>query len=70
MNKTLLVWTQVNMTVELIRLLPMSNELPEMIDAEPQQLASVQARLGSFLLDLGLMISTPGRPARLQQSDF
>ena len=58
MNKTLLVWTQVNMTVELIRLLPMSNELPEMIDVEPQQLASAQARLGSFLLDLGLMIVT------------
>ena len=58
MNKTRLVWTQVNMTVELIRLLPMSNELPEMIDVEPQQLASAQARLGSFLLDLGLMIVT------------
>ena len=37
---------------------PMSNEFPEIIDAEPQQLASVQARLGSFLLDLGLMIVT------------
>ena len=36
----------------------MSNEFPEIIDAEPQQLASVQARLGSFLLDLGLMIVT------------
>ena len=37
---------------------PMSNELPEIIDAEPHQLASVQARLGSFLLDLGLMVVT------------
>jgi len=36
----------------------MSNETPEIIDVEPQQLASVQARLGSFLLDLGLMIVT------------
>ena len=31
---------------------------PEKFEAEPQQLASVQARLGSFLLDLGLMIVT------------
>ena len=37
---------------------PMSNELPEMIDVAPQPLASVQARLGSFLLDLGLMVVT------------
>lgn len=58
MNKTLLVRTQVNMTVELSRLSLMSNEFPEIIDVEPQQLASVQARLGSFLLDLGLMIVT------------
>lgn len=36
----------------------MSNETPEIIDVEPQQLASAQARLGSFLLDLGLMIVT------------
>jgi uncharacterized RDD family membrane protein YckC len=36
----------------------MSNEFPEIIDVEPQQLASAQARLGSFLLDLGLMIVT------------
>lgn len=38
--------------------LPMINESPEIFDPEPQQLASVQARLGSFLLDLGLMIVT------------
>ena len=31
---------------------------PELIDTNPQQLASAQARLGSFLLDLGLMIVT------------
>ncbi len=36
----------------------MTNENPEIIDIQPQQLASVQARLGSFLLDLGLMIVT------------
>ena len=36
----------------------MTNENPEVIDIQPQQLASVQARLGSFLLDLGLMIVT------------
>ena len=36
----------------------MSEETPEIIDIEPQQLASVQARLGSFLLDLGLLIVT------------
>ena len=36
----------------------MTNESPEVIDIQPQQLASVQARLGSFLLDLGLMIVT------------
>lgn len=36
----------------------MSNEMPEMIEATPQPLASVQARLGSFMLDLGLMIVT------------
>ena len=36
----------------------MTNETPEIIDVEPQQLASAQARLGSFLLDLGLMIVT------------
>ena len=36
----------------------MTHENPEVIDIQPQQLASVQARLGSFLLDLGLMIVT------------
>jgi uncharacterized RDD family membrane protein YckC len=36
----------------------MTNENPEVIDIQPQQLASVQARLGSFLLDLGLMFVT------------
>ena len=36
----------------------MTNENPEIIDIQPQQLASVQARLGSFLLDLSLMIVT------------
>jgi uncharacterized RDD family membrane protein YckC len=36
----------------------MSEETPEIIDIEPQQLASVQARLGSFLLDFGLLIIT------------
>jgi uncharacterized RDD family membrane protein YckC len=36
----------------------MSEEAPEIIDIEPQQLASVQARLGSFLLDVGLLIVT------------
>jgi uncharacterized RDD family membrane protein YckC len=36
----------------------MSDENLEVIDIHPQQLASVQARLGSFLLDLGLMIVT------------
>ena len=36
----------------------MSEEAPEIIDIEPQQLASVQARLGSFLLDMGLLIIT------------
>ena len=36
----------------------MSNEMPEMIEATPQPLASVQARLGSFMLDLGLMVVT------------
>lgn len=36
----------------------MSDETPEIIDIEPQQLASVQARLGSFLLDFGLLIIT------------
>jgi len=35
-----------------------SNEMPEMIEVAPQPLASVQARLGSFLLDLGLMVVT------------
>jgi len=32
--------------------------MPEMIEATPQPLASVQARLGSFMLDLGLMVVT------------
>jgi len=32
--------------------------MPEMIEATPQPLASVQARLGSFMLDLGLMLVT------------
>ena len=36
----------------------MTNENQEVIDVQPHQLASVQARLGSFLLDLGLMIVT------------
>ena len=36
----------------------MSQDTPEVIDIQPQQLASVQARLGSFLLDLGLMVVT------------
>jgi uncharacterized RDD family membrane protein YckC len=36
----------------------MTEEAPEIVDIEPQQLASVQARLGSFLLDLGLLIVT------------
>ena len=36
----------------------MTEETPEIIDVEPQQLASVQARLGSFLLDIGLAIVT------------
>lgn len=36
----------------------MTEETPEIIDLEPQQLASVQARLGSFLLDIGLAIVT------------
>ena len=36
----------------------MSDENLEVIDIQPQQLASVQARLGSFLLDLGLMVVT------------
>ena len=36
----------------------MTNESPEIIDIEPQPLASVQARLASFLLDLGLLVVT------------
>ena len=36
----------------------MTEETPEIIDVEPQQLASVQARLGSFLLDIGLAVVT------------
>ena len=32
--------------------------MPEMIEATPQPLATVQARLGSFMLDLGLMVVT------------
>ena len=36
----------------------MSDENLEVIDIQPQQLASVQARLGSSLLDLGLMVVT------------
>jgi uncharacterized RDD family membrane protein YckC len=36
----------------------MSDENLEVIDIQPQQLASVQARLSSFLLDLGLMVVT------------
>ena len=58
----------------------MSNELPEIVDAEPQQLASVQARLGSFLLDCALLVVTlfigwlfgifiPGRQAKPPQSE-
>ena len=36
----------------------MSEEIPVMNEVSPQPLASVQARLGSFLLDLGLMVVT------------
>ena len=36
----------------------MSEEMPVMNEVSPQPLASVQARLGSFLLDLGLMVVT------------
>ena len=36
----------------------MSEEMPVMNEVSPQPLASVQARLGSFLLDLGLMLVT------------
>ena len=36
----------------------MTEETPEIIDLEPRPLASVQARLGSFLLDIGLAIVT------------
>ena len=36
----------------------MSEEIPVMNEVSPQPLASVQARLGSFLLDLGLMLVT------------
>ena len=36
----------------------MTEETPEIIDLESQPLASVQARLGSFLLDIGLAIVT------------
>ena len=36
----------------------MTEETPEVIDIQPQQLASVQARLGSFLLDVALMVVT------------
>lgn len=36
----------------------MTEETPEIIDLEPQQLASVQARLASFLVDMGLAIVT------------
>ena len=36
----------------------MIDESPEIFDTEPQQLASVQARLASFILDIGLMIVT------------
>jgi uncharacterized RDD family membrane protein YckC len=35
-----------------------SEEIPVMNEVAPQPLASVQARLGSFLLDLGLMVVT------------
>jgi len=35
-----------------------SEEMPVMNEVSPQPLASVQARLGSFLLDLGLMVVT------------
>ncbi len=40
------------------RLPRMTEETPEVIDIQPQQLASVQARLGSFLLDVALMVVT------------
>ena len=36
----------------------MTEETPEVIDIQPQQLASVKARLGSFLLDVALMVVT------------
>jgi uncharacterized RDD family membrane protein YckC len=36
----------------------MTEEMPEIIDAEPQKLASVQARLGAFLLDMALLVVT------------
>ena len=36
----------------------MSNELPEIETAESKQLASPQARLGSFLLDMALLVVT------------
>ena len=36
----------------------MSEEIPVMNEVSPQPLASVQARLGSFLLDFGLMVVT------------
>ena len=36
----------------------MSEEIPVMNEVSPQPLASVQARFGSFLLDLGLMVVT------------
>lgn len=36
----------------------MSEETPEVIDLQPQRLASIQARLGSFLLDAILLVLT------------
>lgn len=36
----------------------MTNETPEIIDLEPQQLATVQARLASLLLDVALAVVT------------
>ena len=36
----------------------MTDETPEIIDLEPQRLASIQARFGSALLDALLLIVT------------
>jgi uncharacterized RDD family membrane protein YckC len=36
----------------------MTEEMPEIMEVEPQKLASVQARLGAFFLDMGLLVVT------------